>query len=47
MLRKLEKYDLAWVEEPPHPDDFEGFKILIKNVETPNSAGEYLTMSTT
>jgi L-alanine-DL-glutamate epimerase-like enolase superfamily enzyme len=41
MLRKLEKYDLAWVEEPLYPDDFEGFKTLTKNVETPISAGEH------
>ena len=41
MLKKLEKYDLAWVEEPLHPDDFEGFKTLTRNVETPISAGEH------
>ena len=41
MLRKLEKYDLAWVEEPLLPDDFEGFKNLTRNSETPISAGEH------
>lgn len=41
MLRKLEKYDLAWVEETLYPDDFEGFKTLTRNVETPISAGEH------
>ncbi len=41
MLQKLERYELAWVEEPLHPDDFEGFSMLTRKVGTPISAGEH------
>ncbi len=41
MLQKLERYELAWVEEPLHPDDFEGFRTLTSKVGTPISAGEH------
>ncbi len=41
MLQKLEKYELAWVEEPLLPDDFEGFKMLTRKISIPISAGEH------
>ncbi|CAC11886.1 starvation-sensing protein rspA related protein [Thermoplasma acidophilum] len=41
MIRALEKYDLAWIEEPLLPDDFEGYSRLTKKVEIPISAGEH------
>ncbi len=41
MLQKLEKYELAWVEEPLLPDDFEGFRMLTSKISIPISAGEH------
>ncbi len=41
MIKRLEKYELAWVEEPLLPDDFEGYKELTRIVEIPISAGEH------
>jgi L-alanine-DL-glutamate epimerase-like enolase superfamily enzyme len=41
MISKLEKYELAWVEEPLLPDDFEAYSLLTRVVETPISAGEH------
>jgi L-rhamnonate dehydratase len=41
MLKKLEKYELTWIEEPLLPDNFEGYKELCKNSPTPISAGEH------
>lgn len=41
MIRRLEKYNLDWVEEPLLPDDFEGYKYLCSKVETPIAAGEH------
>lgn len=41
VIRRLEKYEMSWIEEPLLPDDFEGYKELTKKVETPISAGEH------
>jgi L-rhamnonate dehydratase len=41
MIRRLEKYNLDWVEEPLLPDDFEGYKYLRSKVSTPIAAGEH------
>ena len=41
MLSRLEKYELAWVEEPLLPDDFDGYKMLTRYSGTPISAGEH------
>ncbi|SMD31462.1 enolase C-terminal domain-like protein [Picrophilus oshimae] len=41
MLKALEKYELAWIEEPLLPDDFNGYKNLVKKVNISISAGEH------
>ncbi len=41
MIKKLEKYNLDWVEEPLMPDDFEGYKYLRAKTGTPIAAGEH------
>ncbi|MBA7578230.1 L-rhamnonate dehydratase [subsurface metagenome] len=41
MIKRLDKYNLDWVEEPLLPDDFEGYKYLRSKVETPIAAGEH------
>ena len=41
MIRALERYELAWIEEPLLPDDFEGYARLTRKVEIPISAGEH------
>ena len=41
MIKRLEKYNLAWVEEPLMPDDFEGYKYLRSKIDTPIAAGEH------
>ena len=41
MIKRLDKYNLDWVEEPLLPDDFEGYKYLCSKVETPIAAGEH------
>ena len=41
MIRRLEKYDLTWVEEPLLPDDYEGYKRLKSRVGIPIAAGEH------
>jgi L-alanine-DL-glutamate epimerase-like enolase superfamily enzyme len=41
MIRRLERFELSWVEEPLPPDDIEGYIRLRKLVETPISAGEH------
>ncbi len=39
-LKKWEKFDLFWVEEPVHPDDLESYKRLKKEISIPIAAGE-------
>jgi L-alanine-DL-glutamate epimerase-like enolase superfamily enzyme len=41
MIRRLEQYDVAWVEEPLLPDDLLGYKRLRSAVGTPIAAGEH------
>ncbi len=41
MLKKMEKYDIAWMEEPLLPDDFESMKLLSKKTDIPISEGEH------
>jgi L-alanine-DL-glutamate epimerase-like enolase superfamily enzyme len=41
MIKRLEKYNLTWVEEPLLPDDFSGYKYLRTKVGTPIAAGEH------
>ncbi len=41
MIKRLEKYNLTWVEEPLLPDNLEGYKYLKTRVNTPIAAGEH------
>ncbi|BBD72925.1 hypothetical protein HS1genome_1314 [Sulfodiicoccus acidiphilus] len=41
MLRRLEKYELAWIEEPLLPDDLEGYRELASRTGVPLAAGEH------
>ena len=41
MIKKLEKYNVSWVEEPLMPDDFEGYKRLRTKVGAQIAAGEH------
>ena len=40
MLRKWEKHNIHWLEEPLHPDDILGYIKLTQSVATPITAGE-------
>jgi L-alanine-DL-glutamate epimerase-like enolase superfamily enzyme len=39
-IRKLERYDLFFIEEPLPPDDLEGYARLVRSVDTPIATGE-------
>ncbi|MEM0133148.1 MULTISPECIES: enolase C-terminal domain-like protein [Acidiplasma] len=41
MAQSLEKYEIAWMEEPFLPDDFESMKLLSKKTDIPISEGEH------
>ncbi|MEM4086612.1 MAG: enolase C-terminal domain-like protein [Saccharolobus sp.] len=41
IAKKLEKYELGWLEEPFLPDDFESYKYLVKKTDIPIAAGEH------
>ncbi|QXJ35018.1 L-rhamnonate dehydratase [Saccharolobus shibatae] len=41
MARRLEKYELSWIEEPFLPDDFESYSYLSRRTDIPISAGEH------
>jgi len=41
MMKRLEKYEMSWIEEPIQSDDIENYKILSKKVSTPLAAGEH------
>ncbi len=41
MLKKLEKYEMSWVEEPLLPDDFESMKLLSEKTDIPIAEGEH------
>jgi L-rhamnonate dehydratase len=38
--RRFEPYDLAWVEEPLHPDNYPGYELLSRQVSQHIAAGE-------
>ncbi|MFB6105330.1 MAG: mandelate racemase/muconate lactonizing enzyme family protein, partial [Halobacteriaceae archaeon] len=40
--RKLEEYDLAWLEDPVHPDNVDGHRRLTQALDTPILTGEQL-----
>ncbi len=40
IIRRLEQYDLTWIEEPLPPDDLEGIAQLAASVDTPIAIGE-------
>lgn len=40
--REIEKYDIAWFEEPTIPDDFEGFGQIAQAINIPLAMGENL-----
>ena len=42
ILKKWEKYDLFWVEEPLHPDSLDAFRRLKKEISIPIASGEQL-----
>jgi L-lyxonate dehydratase len=41
MIRRLEEFNLAWVEEPLVPDDLDGYVRVRSSVNTPISGGEH------
>jgi L-alanine-DL-glutamate epimerase-like enolase superfamily enzyme len=41
MCDRLEKYDLAWVEEPVIPDDVDGYAEIRESTSVPISGGEH------
>jgi L-alanine-DL-glutamate epimerase-like enolase superfamily enzyme len=41
MLRRLEEFDLVWVEEPVLPHDHEGYVHVRQRVSMPISGGEF------
>jgi L-rhamnonate dehydratase len=41
MIRALEEFELAWVEEPVPPDDLDGYVRIRSAVHTPISGGEH------
>jgi L-alanine-DL-glutamate epimerase-like enolase superfamily enzyme len=40
--KKLEDYDIFWLEEPLHPDDIEGHSKLVNALTTPIALGEHV-----
>jgi L-alanine-DL-glutamate epimerase-like enolase superfamily enzyme len=40
--RAMEQYDLYWLEDPTHFEDFEGLAKIAAALDTPVTAGEYL-----
>jgi L-alanine-DL-glutamate epimerase-like enolase superfamily enzyme len=41
MIRRVEEFDLMWVEEPVIPDDLDGYARIRSSVHTPISGGEH------
>ncbi|RDI69936.1 enolase C-terminal domain-like protein [Halopelagius longus] len=41
MLKRLEKYDMEWVEEPVIPDDLDGYAEVRASTDVPISGGEH------
>lgn len=42
MERAFTNYDVAWIEEPVAPTDFDGYRQISESVSTPISGGEHL-----
>ena len=40
LARKIEKYDIAWFEEPVLPDDYKGHKLISESTYIPVATGE-------
>lgn len=40
LARKIEKYEIAWFEEPVSPEDYEGYRKLRENTSIPIAGGE-------
>ncbi len=40
LARKVEKYDIAWFEEPVSPEDYDGYRRLRDNTTIPIAGGE-------
>ena len=41
MMKKLERYELSWLEEPLMPDDIDGYAKISKMLEIPIAGGEH------
>ena len=41
MIRKLEPFELTWIEEPVMPDDVQGYAEIRRSVGTPIAGGEH------
>ena len=41
-MRALERYDLAWIEEPTNPDDVLGHAAIARGVSMPVATGEHM-----
>ena len=41
MYDRVEKYDIAWLEEPVLPDDYEGYREIRRRVNTMVTGGEH------
>ncbi|AOL17391.1 L-rhamnonate dehydratase [Sulfolobus sp. A20] len=41
MLKRLERYELSWIEEPLPPDEYHAYKVLSKEIGIPIAAGEH------
>ncbi len=42
MARKIEKYNIGWLEEPTNPDDYEGYARIAQATSIPIAMGENL-----
>lgn len=40
IAKRLEAYDITWLEEPVHPDDYDGFRKIAAQTAIPLAAGE-------
>ena len=40
IARKIEKYDIAWLEEPVRPDDYRGYQLVSQATSIPIAGGE-------
>ena len=40
LARKIERYDVFWLEEPVNPDDYEGHRLISRATSIPIATGE-------